>query len=230
MKQKIFLCSAGILLIFIGYYLHDSHLTSRSFLYIQMNSEKVDVLVKVPGRENLWWRMRLSHGRIDWARSGQVAMQEKEKSGRESSFLLLSFVGAGILVWGILMEGKRPKVIVTGTRQIIHPEEAHAPPSDRILVDPSKIPYWEDQGWSKAGGRYVGHYLGRYPGEIVGNGSSFQFFITNPPRGLKHHPHWQCFRSRGGGRFFVHFTPPRPKDVDSGILAIENILREAEGC
>lgn len=230
MKQKIFLCLAGVLLIFIGCYLHDSQSTSCFFLHIQANSEKVDILVKVPRKKNLWWRMSFSHGRIDWARSGQITMQEKEKSGRESSFLLLSFVGAGVLVWGLVRGKKGPKVIVTGTRQIIQPEKVHAQSPRRLLVTPGKIPYWEDRGWRRTDGRYTGYYLGKYPGEVVARGKSFQFFIMNPPKGLKYHPHWQCFISRGKDRFLVHFTPPRPKNVDSGILAIENILRGAEKC
>jgi hypothetical protein len=50
--------------------------------------------------------------------------------------------------------------------------------------------------------------------------------IRHPPRELRSHSHWSCFRPQPDGWFTVHFVTV-PSDVSSGIMKIERILCEA---
>ena len=90
--------------------------------------------------------------------------------------------------------------------------------------------YWEEQGWRMNGYLLLGYYrtfYGAYKGRIeLFDSGDHQYHVHNPPPQLRHHPHWPCFISRGGGLFWVHFSL-KPKNVDAGILTIETILREA---
>jgi len=91
-------------------------------------------------------------------------------------------------------------------------------------------PLWKERDWRKRGNTYKGFFrtpYGSYQGEIVERGQGFlQFFITNPPTCLARHSHFECFFPRKGNRYEVHFSK-KAKTPDEGIMAIENILREA---
>jgi hypothetical protein len=69
--------------------------------------------------------------------------------------------------------------------------------------------------------------LGSCLGEIELTGSSAcQYFLINPPSQLLRSWHRFCFRSRGNGRYWVHFERPQ-SDPDAGILALEGLLQKA---
>jgi hypothetical protein len=88
-------------------------------------------------------------------------------------------------------------------------------------------PYWQERGWARSNGYLLGRYrAGRseFDGRVDGNGQVFM--IRHPPRELRSHGHWACFRPQPNGWFTVHFTTV-PSDVSSGIMKIERILSEA---
>jgi len=98
------------------------------------------------------------------------------------------------------------------------------------LVRRVERPYWVERGWTRKGNEYFGNYQTRY-GSYTGyieqqNSNSFQFFIWDPPQELKSHSHWSCFQHRGDNWYNVHMGR-RPKDLSSGILAIERLITEA---
>jgi hypothetical protein len=95
--------------------------------------------------------------------------------------------------------------------------------------------YKEGQGWWLETGidpTWHGYYRTRYGRSFEGqveNLADPKFYIQldNPEESLKKHRHWICFRNQNnGGRYWVHLSPV-PKDIDSGILAIERMLNEA---
>ena len=104
-------------------------------------------------------------------------------------------------------------------------------PSRRIMVSPSKKPYWEENGWSKYDNNYYGYYklddthLWKGMITIIRNGR-YGFYIKDPPIGLSNYHKWQCFSHKGEGIFCIHFHTA-PKDIDSGIMMVERILNEA---
>jgi hypothetical protein len=64
-----------------------------------------------------------------------------------------------------------------------------------------------------------------YAGEIELDGTGrARFFIINPPQAVLRGPHGACFRKRGD-RYWVHFN--RGYSVDGGIVAVEQVIREA---
>lgn len=90
-------------------------------------------------------------------------------------------------------------------------------------------PYHEIKGWQVHGSQLVGHYDAAHQ-LVQGYIKHFrsprpEFFIVNPPPGLKRHPHAVCFHHVGRGHYAVHFT--KTPSIDSGILEIEKTLREA---
>ena len=100
-----------------------------------------------------------------------------------------------------------------------------------IRIEP---PYWRLQGWQRVvfgySPGYRGYYrtpYGSYSGEIRGeDGEGLYYFILNPPKQLRDHRHWVCFTYQGRGRYHVHFTK-KPKDIDSGIVEMERLIRES---
>lgn len=99
----------------------------------------------------------------------------------------------------------------------------------RILVKREEIPYWQERKWKKKGETYNGYYRTMYEskkGLIINHSGFVDLYIFDPPSQLWKHPHWQCFRHRGGGKYLVHFGI-KPKDVSSGIIEVERILNEA---
>jgi hypothetical protein len=93
--------------------------------------------------------------------------------------------------------------------------------------------YLSERGWTKTGiypnQEWRGWYRSRYGswrGRLVPSTSKPSFYIHKPPEALKRkHPHSACFSSQGDGWYSVHFKRV-PKDLDSGVMAIEQILGE----
>lgn len=97
----------------------------------------------------------------------------------------------------------------------------------RPVVEPDSRPLWQLRGWRAQGEKLVGAFRtprGSYAGEIsLANRHRPEFFIVNPPPTLLTGSHAACFRSRGGGRYFVHFGVAHP-EPDAGIAAIEKLI------
>jgi hypothetical protein len=96
--------------------------------------------------------------------------------------------------------------------------------------------YLPEQGWELSGGlnpQWNGYYrtrFGSYKGRVVPKAEpNRRYFIHNPPESLRNH-HWACFTEmkgmEQGGWYAVHLLP-FPKDIDSGVLAIERVIDEA---
>lgn len=96
-----------------------------------------------------------------------------------------------------------------------------------VRVERDHRPLWEVRGWRREGERLVGAFRtprGSFAGEVtLRRNSNPDFYITNPPDGLLKGSHAACFRSRGKGRYFVHFGVPNT-DIDAGIVAIEKLI------
>jgi hypothetical protein len=102
------------------------------------------------------------------------------------------------------------------------------PAGRKVQVERDRRSLLEVRGWKASGSnRYVGAYRtprGSYAGEIVLRGSGEpDFYIVNPPPAVLTGRHSGCFRSRGGGKFYVHFGRSSP-DVDAGIVGIEKLI------
>src|SRR5438270_729659 len=90
-----------------------------------------------------------------------------------------------------------------------------------------------ERGWRKTGSfpsqEYLGYYrcpYGSWKGRVLASTSSPRYYLYKPPEALKlKHPHSACFSSQGDGWFSVHFRTI-PRDIDSGVIAIERILTE----
>ena len=107
------------------------------------------------------------------------------------------------------------------------------PPSqgDEVTVIRHVVePYWQERHWQPHGKRLDGFYrtpLGSFQGYVEDwQSRSPNFYIIDPPKRLRHHSHWACFRSRGNGRYWVHFGRT-PSSADGGIIEIEKVLAEA---
>jgi hypothetical protein len=93
--------------------------------------------------------------------------------------------------------------------------------------------YLNERGWRKTGSfpsqEYHGWYrcpYGSWKGRVLASTSNPCFYLYKPPTALKlKHPHNACFSSQGDGWFSVHFRTV-PRDIDSGVIAIERILTE----
>jgi|tagenome__1003787_1003787.scaffolds.fasta_scaffold20461633_2 hypothetical protein len=98
------------------------------------------------------------------------------------------------------------------------------------LIKRQQIPYWAERGWVRSGTNYRGTYqtpYGSYLGSIEDHGlGRIRFFIQDPPPTLATSGHWQCFRLRPDGTYEIHMALP-PRDVSSGIMAIEKLVTEA---
>lgn len=116
-----------------------------------------------------------------------------------------------------------PRPISTTRSSTIVPREG------TVKVRPQPTSLWESRMWRVRGNSLVGYYRtpwGAFRGKINNyRGNNPSFYIHDPPEGLHDHPHAPCFQPRGNGRFFVHFSP-KPRDPDSGIRKIEQILHE----
>lgn len=114
---------------------------------------------------------------------------------------------------------------------------ASAVPSTLIHVDhkkPTKVerntqPLWQEKGWIKKNGKYVGPYIvnGRnYRGEAKKRTYSFKFYIYDLPKKVKAGNHGACFKQRGKNKHWIHFSR-QPKTLSSGILAVERTLKQS---
>jgi hypothetical protein len=103
----------------------------------------------------------------------------------------------------------------------------HAP---AIPVERRQIPYWQERGWTHQGNEYSGSYQTPYvafQGWIEQERSGhMNFYLHNPSAEIRSHSHWTCFQHRGNDWYLVHMGR-QPKDVSSGIMTIEQLIREA---
>jgi len=103
--------------------------------------------------------------------------------------------------------------------------------SGRLVVEPTSDPYWVVRGWKRRGNKLTGAY--RTPrrsvaGEIeLDSGGRPTFFVINSPQPVLSGSHGACFRPREDGRYWVHFSTAATRDIDGGILAIEEIVGRA---
>ena len=100
------------------------------------------------------------------------------------------------------------------------------------IIRRSTKTYLKQQGWSQtslsSGSEWQGYYRTRY-GSVKGRVtvlSSPRYYLYKPPEKLRKHPHWACFTSQGNDWYSVHFRRI-PKDLDSGVMAIEQIISES---
>jgi hypothetical protein len=101
------------------------------------------------------------------------------------------------------------------------------------LINRSSKTYLTENGWrrfkSYPGYEWQGYYRTRYgsfKGRVLASASP-SFYVYKPPEPLKlKHSHSACFSSQGNGWYSAHFKRV-PKDVDSGVMAIERVLTES---
>lgn len=100
----------------------------------------------------------------------------------------------------------------------------------KVLKSGKDIPYWQESSWIKTSNTYRGSYktdYGSWRGLIDRNyENDYSFFIFNPPQELKESDHWQCFSDKGSNKFLIHFSE-KPQNVDSGIITVESLIRDA---
>jgi hypothetical protein len=114
---------------------------------------------------------------------------------------------------------------------IIHPtgtsRHIHSTPVRR-----QQLPHWGAHGWSRVGNVYRGNYQTRYgafqgwieessPGQI-------RFYILHPPVEVLTSAHGPCFQPLKDHWFHVHMRR-HPRDVSSGIVAIERLIADCLG-
>ncbi|MCK4351854.1 hypothetical protein KAW65_00410 [candidate division WOR-3 bacterium] len=117
---------------------------------------------------------------------------------------------------------KEGSITVTSSKIMIEPR-------NKIVVERSKKPYWQERGWKRHRWMYTGYYRTRYgswDGKIENITCYPKFYIHNPPSKLQQHPHWECFICRGRRWFLIHFKQ-NPRNIDSGIIQVERIINEA---
>jgi hypothetical protein len=111
--------------------------------------------------------------------------------------------------------------------RVTHARTTHAVPIRRQL-----LPYWQEAGWSKNGSVYHGNYqtrYGAYQGWIEERSPyEIRFYILAPPSDVLESSHGVCFQPHRKNWFNVHMST-RPKDVSSGIVAIERLIAECAG-
>ncbi len=104
----------------------------------------------------------------------------------------------------------------------------------RIEVKPSRLPYWEEKGWtrSKRVGTtvYEGYFYSprhKVKGRIEEGFFTCKIWMRNPPRHtLQRHPTWGCFRPRSDDWWEIHHHGCR--NASNAILQVERTLNEAE--
>jgi hypothetical protein len=102
----------------------------------------------------------------------------------------------------------------------------------RMTVKRGATTYLAEQGWtlkhSASPAAWHGYYRTQYKsfkGRIEAT-TPLKFSLQHLPPGLERHSHKACFTKRSDGWYAIHFSTP-PKDLDSGVMAIERILHEA---
>ena len=103
----------------------------------------------------------------------------------------------------------------------------HAP---LIGVPRRQLPYWQERGWTRNGNTYRGTYqtrFAKFQGRIEERaGGHFDFLLFNPSAEIREHRHWECFMPRGNDWYLIHMGH-RPRDLSSGILAVERLITDA---
>jgi hypothetical protein len=99
-----------------------------------------------------------------------------------------------------------------------------------IAVERRVIPYWQERGWTIEGNAYAGNYQTPYAAfqgwiEPESSGRN-NFYLNSPSAEIRRHSHWTCFQHRGNDWYLVHMSR-EPKDISSGIMTIEKLIREA---
>lgn len=99
-----------------------------------------------------------------------------------------------------------------------------------IPVARRQIPYWQERGWTLEGNAYKGNYQTPYAafqGWIERqNSGRFNFYLNRPSDEIRRHSHWTCFQHRGDDWYLIHMSR-EPRDMSSGIMTIEKLIREA---
>ena len=104
----------------------------------------------------------------------------------------------------------------------------------RRIVARSPLSRKEEEGWRLETGRepvWHGYYRTKYGPSYKGKVETLadpKFYIQFPqfPPQLRGHRHEVCFRPRPDNWYWVHMSPV-PKDIDSGIFAVERTLNDA---
>lgn len=104
---------------------------------------------------------------------------------------------------------------------------------NRDVVKRLQIAYWVERKWRQKGDSYFGKYqtaYGSWLGKIVRiRRDKHEFYIYSLPKQLDNHSHRSCFTNTGhGDEYSIHFST-LPADIDSGIIAVEQILTDACG-
>jgi len=98
-----------------------------------------------------------------------------------------------------------------------------------IAVQRRQIPYWQERGWTRNGNTYSGSYQAPYAafwGQITEHrGGHIDFMLYNPANEIRSCS-WACFQDRGNEWYLIHMAK-HPKDVSSGIMTIERLIKEA---
>lgn len=110
---------------------------------------------------------------------------------------------------------------------VSHMVRGHAP---SVSVPRRKMSYWQEHGWTRKGNQYSGSFqtpYGSFQGWIEEHRSGHaDFYLYKPSQEIREHSHWTCFQHRGNDWYLVHMAK-QPKDVSSGIIAIEKLISEA---
>lgn len=103
----------------------------------------------------------------------------------------------------------------------------HAP---AVPVERRQISYWQERRWTRDNNTYSGNYQTPYvafQGWIEEEQSGhINFYLQHPSAEIRRHSHWSCFQHRGDEWYLIHMAR-QPKDVSSGIMTIEKLIREA---
>jgi len=99
-----------------------------------------------------------------------------------------------------------------------------------IVVQRRENAYWQDRGWTRETNIYSGNYqtpYGAFQGWIEQEHSGhINFYLYSPSPEIRTHSHWTCFQHGGNDWYLVHMAR-EPRDVSSGIMTIERLIREA---
>jgi hypothetical protein len=103
----------------------------------------------------------------------------------------------------------------------------HAP---SIVVERRPLAYWQERGWTRQNNIYTGNYqtpYGAFSGHIEQRpGGHIDFWLYAPSQEIQSCSHWSCFQHRGNDWYLVHMAK-EPRDVSSGIMTIERLVKEA---
>lgn len=106
-------------------------------------------------------------------------------------------------------------------------KQGHGP---AVSVQRRQVSYWQERGWTREGNEYSGNYQtahGSFQGWIEQDPSGrLSFYLQRPSEQIRRHSHWTCFQHRGNDWYLVHMRR-EPRDVSSGIMTIERLIKEA---